>query len=59
MDCKSVAAKTALAATAPMPLDKVLQLRPWRFLCGPSSYALHLKYHKLNLLGSDGVDKEA
>ena len=42
--------------------DKVLQVRPWRFcvvLATEKTYALHINYRKLNLIGRDGVDKEA
>ena len=28
-------------------------------LATEKTYALHIKYHKLNLIGYDGVDKEA
>ena len=42
--------------------DKMLQLRPWCFcvvLATEKTYTVHIKYRKLNLLGCDGVDKEA
>ena len=39
--------------------DKVLQLRPRHCLCTEKTYGLHIKYRKLNLIGNDGVDKEA
>ena len=43
--------------------DKVIQLMPCMVLFIWSektmSYALHIKYRKLNLIGCDSVDKEA